>query len=70
MFLPVMEAMSDTLYNHWFLRTVLIKMTLKLSQSSVAKQSSQLATKWNWQMMSQLILSDWKRKFENVIRNT
>lgn len=45
MFLPVMAAVSDTLYKQCFLRTVLIKLTLKLSQSSVAKRSSQLATK-------------------------
>lgn len=42
--LPVMAAVSDTLYNHCFHRALLIKMTLKLSQSSVAKWSSQLAT--------------------------
>lgn len=42
MFLPVMTAMSDTLYNHCFLRLVLIKMTLKLSQSLVAKQKTNL----------------------------
>lgn len=49
MFLPVLAPQPDTLYNHCFLRIVLIKMTLKLSQSSVAKSSGQLATERNWQ---------------------
>lgn len=49
MFLPVLAPLHDTLYNHCFLRIALIKMTLKLSQSSVAKSSGQLATERNWQ---------------------
>lgn len=49
MFLPVLAPQPDTLYNHCFLSTVLIKMTLKLSHISVAKSSGQLATRWKWQ---------------------
>lgn len=49
MFLPVLAPLPDTLYNHCFLRIALIKMTLKLSQSSVAKSSGQLAMERNWQ---------------------
>lgn len=33
-FLPVLAPQPDTLYNHCFLSTVLIKMTLKLSHIS------------------------------------
>lgn len=37
-------SVSDTLCNLCFLRNVLIKMTLKLSQHSVAKWTNQLTT--------------------------
>lgn len=65
MFLPVLAPLPDTLYNHCFLRIVLIKMTLKLSQSLVAKSSGQLATERNRQN-DVIVRSVWVRpQFEN-----
>lgn len=37
MYLPVIAPESDTLYNLCFLKLVLIKMTLMLSQSQAVK---------------------------------